>query len=69
MHLAYTQHCSVPESFIFTMYECYYGKSSIFLKEIKLETQTVLFAHQTFGFFMKTIRESIDFTSFYMTTG
>ena len=47
MHLAYTQHCSVPESFIFRMYESYYAKSSSFSKEIKLETQTVLFAHQT----------------------
>ena len=28
----------------------------------------MLFVHQIFGFFMKTIRESIDFTSFYMAT-
>ena len=35
------------------LYESYYGKASTFLKEIKLETQTVFLAHQTFGFFMK----------------
>ena len=43
MHLAYTQHRSVPESFIFTMYESYYGKASTFLNEIKLETPNCVF--------------------------